>query len=88
MTEDALLEARHIVWPDFGSLYVFVARDLTGSRRAIRQGKSIYVSPAMFDLMKHADADELKRLLEAIHVVTIPEIDEILDGVFSVPDAL
>lgn len=55
-------------------LSVCVSKHLAGSKRGVRQGNTVYVSPAMYDLMKHADPDELKLLLEKIEVVTIPEM--------------
>lgn len=59
--------------PMFG-LSVQVSQSLAGSKKAIRQGNTVYVSPAMHDLMKHADQDELRLLLEKIEMVTIPEM--------------
>lgn len=59
--------------PLFG-LGISVSQHLVGSKKAIRQGNTIYVSPAMYDLIKHANPDELKTLLEQIAVLTIPEI--------------
>lgn len=52
---------------------VTVSSALVGSKRAVRMGNTICVSPAMFDLIKHANEDELQRLLAAINVLTIPE---------------
>jgi hypothetical protein len=45
---------------------------LVGSKQAIDFGGVIHVSPAMFELLRHAEGDELERLLQAIPVVTIP----------------
>lgn len=50
-----------------------VAQSLKGSRRAVRQGNTIYLSPAMYDLVSKADPEELWFLLEHIEIVTIPE---------------
>jgi len=50
-----------------------VEKMLAGCKYAIQCGVGpIYVSPAMYDLLIHADADELERLLKAIHVRRIP----------------
>lgn len=60
--------------PDMlAGLRVEVCRYLAGSKRGLRMGQTVYVSPAMFDLIRHAEGDELRTLLEAIEVVTIPE---------------
>lgn len=40
-----------------------VSKNLEGSKKAVRQGSTIYVSPAMYDLMKHANEVELRQLL-------------------------
>lgn len=52
---------------------VEVSRHLVGSKKAIRQGNTIFVSPAMFDLMKHATQQELQFLLSKIEMFTIPD---------------
>jgi hypothetical protein len=57
---------------NLNGLSVEVSRHLVGSKKAFRQGNTIYVSPAMYDLIKHAAEDELRTLLERIEVVTIP----------------
>jgi hypothetical protein len=53
---------------------VAVSSALVGSKRAIRMGDTIYVSPAMYDLMKHADQEELQRLLAAIPLLEAPDL--------------
>ena len=60
----------------FLGLSVQVSQSLVGFKRAFRQGNTVYVSPAMFDLIKHADPDELRTLLEQIMVLTIPDPKE------------
>lgn len=60
----------------FDGFRIVVSSALTGGRSAIQQGRTIFVSPAMYDLMSHAEPDELERLLRAIRVVEIPELRE------------
>lgn len=48
------------------SLELVVSESMRGSKRAVRVGNTIYVSPAMYDLIRHADQDELRRLLGQI----------------------
>jgi hypothetical protein len=54
------------------ALPVRVNQWLVGSKQAVDFGGVIHVSPAMFELLRHAEGDELERLLQAIPVVTIP----------------
>lgn len=52
---------------------VAVSPSLTGSKTAVRQGNTIIVSPAMWDLLKNAEGpDELAFLMNNITVVTLP----------------
>jgi hypothetical protein len=44
---------------------------LVGSKQAVEMDGVLYVSPAMFDLMRHAEGDELERLLAAIPVLRL-----------------
>lgn len=44
---------------------------LSGSKNAVSIAGEIHVSPAMFELMRHAEGDELRRLLEAIKVIDL-----------------
>jgi hypothetical protein len=61
--------------PLFG-FEIRVADYLKGSKKAVRQGNTIFVSPAMWDLMKHAsDQAELEHLLSKIELVEIPKMD-------------
>lgn len=58
----------------FSGVRIAVSNALVGSTKAVQFGDGpIHVSPAMWDLMKHADKAELRRLLESIHVVRIPK---------------
>lgn len=57
------------------SLNVCIASNLIGSKRAIQNGDTLYVSPAMWDLIEHANDDgELETLLAAIPVVQMPKL--------------
>lgn len=49
--------------------------NMVGAKKAIRQGDTIHVSPAMFDLISHAEGDELKRLLGFIPLLHLPDFD-------------
>jgi hypothetical protein len=62
-------------------LEVEVSSVLIGSKRAVRVGGRLYVSPAMFDLMRHATPEELPRLLRAISVLHLPEPPSIHDPI-------
>jgi hypothetical protein len=63
-------------FPDnLGGFTVAVCSALVGGKKAIIQGRTVYVSPAMFDLMMYANEEELKRLLNSIEAVEIPEFD-------------
>ena len=59
---------------------VAVSSALAGRKFAIKQGDTVYVSPAMYDLMSHADEAELERLLGAIRVIEIPELTSLFEG--------
>lgn len=52
-----------------GPLRIVVNQYLT---QAIIDGDTLIVSPAMRDLMKHADEQEMRRLLSAIKPVRFP----------------
>ena len=56
-------------------LQLIVDRHMAGMKKAVRQGGKLYVSPAMYDLISHAEGDELERLLSAIPCTEIPEFD-------------
>lgn len=56
-----------------GGIEIKVSADLVGSKVAVRFGDGpLILSPAMHDLVAHADADELHRLLGAIRVLQLP----------------
>lgn len=53
--------------PTFGSaplhaMHVVPRPEMAGAKLAVRVGGTLYVSPAMWDLLRHADAAELIRL--------------------------
>lgn len=52
---------------------------LAGGKKAVKMGRVVYVSPAMYALMVGASGDELERLLGKIEVVEVPEMDFNLD---------
>ncbi len=56
-------------------LSVHVVSHMVGMKKAVRQGDRLYVSPAMWDLLSHAEGAELERLLAAIPCTEIPEFD-------------
>lgn len=57
----------------FEGVEVRVSPALIGGKRAVRFGGGpIHVSPAMYDLMRHADPAELRRLMESIEVLNLP----------------
>jgi hypothetical protein len=58
---------------------VQASASLAGSKRAVRMGRTIYVSPAMYDLICHAKGAELERLLGAIRCLKLPEPPSIFD---------
>lgn len=64
---------------------VQVAAHLAGSKKAVEMGGTIFVSPAMYDLLSHADEVELRRLLEAIEMVRIP-MPSLSLSVFATPN--
>lgn len=52
---------------------VAVSPVLTGAKTAVRQGNTIIVSPAMWELLKNAEGpDDLAFLMNNITVVTLP----------------
>ena len=50
-----------------------VSEHLRGSKRAVKSGDTIYVSPAMYDLIRHAEGEELRRLLVSIPLLDVGE---------------
>jgi hypothetical protein len=61
-----------VIDPLFG-FAVQECRWMVGMKKALRVGRTIYISPAMMDLIRHAEGDELRRLLGSIPMVEIPE---------------
>lgn len=63
-----------------GGLSLHVSAALTGSKRAIKQGNRLCVSPAMMELIRGADGErELRVLLENIEALEIPEMPRVAD---------
>jgi hypothetical protein len=57
----------------FGGIEIRVSAALVGHSRALRFGNGpLIVSPAMYDLISHADEKELRTLLENIHIQQLP----------------
>jgi hypothetical protein len=53
---------------------VKVAKYLAGGKTALKVGDTIFVSPAMHDLISHAeDSDALKLLFENIKLLELPK---------------
>jgi hypothetical protein len=59
---------------DLAGLSIKVSQLLAGSKRAFKQGGTVYVSPAMYDLIRNADEAELRHLLANIRLVEIPDV--------------
>lgn len=55
--------------------YIQVSQALRGSKRAVRMGDTIFLSPAMYELAKAAEGEELKRLLGQIPLLELPKYD-------------
>lgn len=54
-----------------------VSQAMAGSKQAIQFGDGpIIVSPAMHELMKNADPDELQRLLKSIPILHLPAMPD------------
>lgn len=53
-------------------LRLVVSNGLAGSKRALLIGDTVHLSPAMYELMSHAEGEELMRLLKAIEVIEMP----------------
>lgn len=54
---------------------IHVNETLVGSKVAIWMQNGVHVSPAMFDLMKHSEGDELESVLKAIQVIDLRGVD-------------
>lgn len=63
------------MFPDtlFG-LNLVESKTLFGSKYAVQKGNTVYLSPAMYSLVKHANEEELEQLLKSIPVVRMPEM--------------
>lgn len=60
---------------DFAGIPIQVSQHMTGSKRALRFGNGpIILSPAMYELVRHAEGDELARLLAAIPLLQLPDL--------------
>jgi hypothetical protein len=63
--------------PPIGAIEVRVDRCLAGSKVAFQFGNGpIYVSPAMWELMKNANERELRVLLETIRIRKLPPLPD------------
>jgi hypothetical protein len=56
------------------TFFVQVHPYMVGERQAARIGNTFYVSPEMYEAMKRADSEELKRLLEDIPVIDLDAV--------------
>lgn len=52
-----------------------VTEHLAGCKKAVRLGEVVYVSPAMYSLMKDSTPEELAHLLKHLRVVNMGEFD-------------
>lgn len=64
---------------------VAVSQSLVGSKKAVKKGRTVYVSPAMHDLLNHAGRDEFKRLLRAIPLLDLGGDDSPSLDIMTVP---
>lgn len=59
---------------------IAVSSFMVGFKYAVQFGDGpIYVSPAMYDLIRHATGDELKTLLEHLPVKQLPPLPKLSD---------
>jgi hypothetical protein len=57
-----------------------VSPALVGSKRALQFGDGpVHVSPAMYDLIRHATPDELQSLLKQIQILRLPAMPSLYD---------
>ena len=54
---------------------IIVNETLIGSKVAIYMQDGVHVSPAMFDLMKNSEGDELNSVIKAIQVIDLRNVD-------------
>lgn len=64
-------------------LRVEVSGYLKGCKTAAIQGNTLIVSPAMFDLLSHANEKELQQLAESIKAVRLPTMREMMQVPFG-----
>ena len=69
------LDKQEMIHDNLTGFVIQVSSVLAGGKKAILTGNNLYVSPAMYDLMKHASPDELIKLLQAIEVIELPPIN-------------
>lgn len=66
---------------------VRVCTALVGSKKAVRVGDGpIYVGPAMWDLISHAEGEELQKLLATIQLVSLPAFDPFTMPMTTTPE--
>lgn len=65
-----------LTWPDPFAVEIVVNHNLIGATKALRHNWRIEVSPAMWDLIKHANTDELEKILQSIPVLDLDAIEE------------
>lgn len=53
------------------ALPIAVSTHMAGTKKAVKMNGTVYVSPAMHDLIRHAEGDELRRILEAIPLLDL-----------------
>ena len=61
----------------YTGLAVRVAPWMVGAKVAVQKGATLFVSPAMWELVRHADGDELQRLLSAISVFVMEPLPQL-----------
>jgi hypothetical protein len=52
---------------------IAISESLVGAKKAVKSGRKIYISPAMYDLMKNSTGKELEHLLANLLVVDVGE---------------
>ena len=61
---------------------------MKGCKKAVKANGKIYLSPAMMDLVKHADEDELQHLLANIPLLDFGDFDPLKDPQKSLVDKI
>lgn len=63
---------------------------LAGGRKSVLVGgRKLYLSPAMYDLVSHAEGDELRRILsriELVHFPAMPSLTELMAQPWFTPE--